>query len=65
MFKLKPCDRCGGKVMVDRAFCNYGHVELSCIICGNRWEYRKDTEIAIIINKLERRRALGLNGIRS
>jgi hypothetical protein len=60
---LRPCDRCGGKVMVDRAYCKYGHVELFCIICGNRWEFHRDTAIARAINVIERRREYGINGV--
>ncbi len=60
---LKPCERCGGKVMIDRAFCTYGHIELFCIICGKRWEHHRDSPVAIALNKLERRRERGINGI--
>jgi ethanolamine ammonia-lyase small subunit len=29
---------CGGRVFVDRSVSEPTHVELSCIICGERWE---------------------------
>jgi hypothetical protein len=60
---LKPCERCQGKVMIDRAYCNYGHIELFCIICGKRWEYHRSHPIATAINKLERIRERSVNGI--
>jgi hypothetical protein len=61
--KIEPCRRCNGKVMLDRAYCNYGHVELSCIKCGARWEFHKTHQFAVKINKLEKMRELGLNGV--
>lgn len=62
---LSPCERCGGKVMIDRAYCNYGHVELACIICGKRWEYHRTHPVAVALNKLEGRRERSLNGLAS
>jgi hypothetical protein len=60
---LEPCTRCGGKVMIDRAYCNFGHVELSCIICGKRWEYHRTHPWAKFINKIEAKRNRAKNGI--
>lgn len=60
---LQPCSRCSGKVMIDRAYCNYGHIELFCIKCGKRWEYHRTHPTAIAINKLERRRERSVNGL--
>lgn len=60
---LKACDRCNGMVMIDRAYCNYGHIELFCIICGNRWEYHRNHPVAIAISKIERRRERVVNGL--
>lgn len=62
---LQPCERCDGRVMVDRAFCNYGHVEVFCIICGWRAEYHRNDPRAIAINKIERAREYALNGFAS
>jgi hypothetical protein len=63
--KLKPCNRCGGFVVVDRIYSNFGHIELSCLICGNHWEYHRTHPTAIAINRMERRRERGLNGLSS
>lgn len=60
---LKSCERCDGKVMIDRAFCNYGHIELFCIICGKRWEFHRDHPIAVAIRKIEKIREFGVNGL--
>lgn len=49
--------------MIDRAYCNYGHVELSCIICGKRWEFHRTHPMAIVINKIERDRQRYVNGL--
>lgn len=50
------CPRCGGRILLDRAYCNKGHVELFCIICGKRWEAHRTSLAAIAINNIENRR---------
>jgi DNA-directed RNA polymerase subunit RPC12/RpoP len=53
------CSKCSGRVFLDRAYSNYGHVELFCLRCGKRWEAHKDSPVAKILNKIERKRELG------
>lgn len=31
------CKRCNGRVLVDRVFTQDTHIELFCLMCGNRW----------------------------
>jgi predicted nucleic acid-binding Zn-ribbon protein len=33
------CNRCSGRVFVDRQFSNSDHIETSCIVCGDRKFY--------------------------
>jgi DNA-directed RNA polymerase subunit RPC12/RpoP len=56
------CDRCSGKIFIDRAFCNYGNVEMFCIKCGKRWEFHYTDPIAKRINAIEKKRELAKNG---
>lgn len=56
------CSKCSGRVFLDRAYCNYGHIEMFCIICGKRWEHHRASSIAIKINALEKRREFEKNG---
>jgi hypothetical protein len=37
------CQKCGGRVFVDRVFSQKLHVELFCILCGKRWMINKET----------------------
>ena len=37
------CQKCKGRVFVDRVFSQKLHVELFCILCGKRWMVNKDT----------------------
>lgn len=37
------CNKCKGRVFVDRVFSQKLHVELFCIMCGKRWMINKDT----------------------
>lgn len=37
------CQRCGGRVFIDRVFSQKLHIELFCIMCGRRWMLNKDT----------------------
>ena len=40
---MMTCQRCSGRVFVDRVFSQKLHVELFCIMCGRRWMINKDT----------------------
>ena len=57
------CDKCDGRVFIDRAYCFQGNVELFCITCGKRWELGRETTAAKIITKLEKRREMAFSGI--
>jgi len=35
------CQRCNGRVFVDRVFSQKLHIELFCILCGKRWMLSK------------------------
>jgi hypothetical protein len=37
------CQRCNGRVFIDRVFSQKLHIELFCIMCGRRWMLNKDT----------------------
>jgi hypothetical protein len=37
------CQRCNGRVFIDRVFSQKLHIELFCILCGRRWMINKDT----------------------
>lgn len=37
------CERCGGRIFVDRVFSQKLHIELFCLMCGKRWMLNKDT----------------------
>jgi hypothetical protein len=34
------CNKCSGKMFVDRVFLSYDYLELYCIICGKREMYQ-------------------------
>ena len=40
---MMTCQKCGGRVFVDRVFSQKLHVELFCVMCGKRWMINKDT----------------------
>jgi len=40
---MMQCQRCGGRVFIDRVFSQKLHIELFCIMCGRRWMLNKDT----------------------
>jgi len=40
---MMTCQRCGGRVFIDRVFSQKLHMELFCILCGKRWMINKDT----------------------
>jgi hypothetical protein len=37
------CQKCNGRVFVDRVFSQKLHVELFCVMCGKRWMINKET----------------------
>jgi DNA-directed RNA polymerase subunit RPC12/RpoP len=38
---MMHCQRCGGRVFIDRVFSQKLHMELFCIMCGRRWMISK------------------------
>jgi hypothetical protein len=40
---MMKCQRCNGRVFVDRVFSQKLHMELFCILCGKRWMINKET----------------------
>lgn len=40
---MMTCQKCQGRVFVDRVFSQKLHMELFCIMCGKRWMVNKDT----------------------
>ena len=40
---MMTCQRCGGRVFIDRVFSQKLHMELFCIMCGRRWMLNKET----------------------
>lgn len=39
---MMTCQKCNGRVFVDRVFSQKLHIELFCIMCGKRWMINKD-----------------------
>jgi hypothetical protein len=39
---MMKCQKCKGRVFVDRVFSQKLHIELFCIMCGKRWMVNKD-----------------------
>jgi hypothetical protein len=39
------CDKCKGRVFVDRVFSQKLHIELFCVMCGKRWMINKETSV--------------------
>ena len=37
------CQKCSGRVFIDRVFSQKLHMELFCIMCGTRWMIDKET----------------------
>jgi hypothetical protein len=47
------CNKCTGRVFVDRVYSQNLRVELFCIMCGKRWMVRRDNRFGSWIAKLE------------
>jgi hypothetical protein len=37
------CQKCNGRVFIDRVFSQKLHAELFCLMCGKRWMINKET----------------------
>ena len=58
--KQLQCTKCKGRVLVDRVFLSYDHLELYCMVCGKRWMYNhpdKHGDTARWIMRVEKLRA--------
>jgi hypothetical protein len=48
------CNKCGGRVFIDRVFSQKMHMELFCIMCGKRWMMNKNTNrLGALLEALE------------
>jgi hypothetical protein len=57
------CQKCDGRVFIDRVFSQKLHIELFCIMCGKRWMINKETNgLAKWLDKMEQRYAKLQNG---
>lgn len=57
---MLTCDKCNGRVFVDRAFSEYNHIEIFCIRCGKRKFYHnfdKKSGKAALLWQMEKKRA--------
>lgn len=49
------CNKCGGKVMVDRTFDQNQSLELFCLPCGKRWMVsRTKNAFGRVLDRIER-----------
>lgn len=53
------CEKCWGRIFIDRAFSHDGDIELSCTKCGKHWELHRTHKLAIFFTRIERTRQLG------
>lgn len=42
---MMTCNRCGGRVFIDRVFSQLSSMELFCILCGKRWMIDKEKSV--------------------
>lgn len=55
------CNKCGGKVFIDRVLSQLDYIECSCICCGKRWVFSKTkSATGRWLNQIEQRRDLAL-----
>jgi hypothetical protein len=40
---MMTCQKCDGRVFIDRVFSQKLHMELFCVMCGKRWFLNKET----------------------
>jgi hypothetical protein len=60
---MMTCQKCDGRVFIDRVFSQKLHIELFCIMCGKRWMINKETNgLAKWLDKMEQRYAKLQNG---
>jgi len=54
------CTKCSGRMLVDRVFLSYNHLEIYCLMCGKREMYNHPDnhgDVARWIMKVEKARA--------
>ena len=55
---MMTCQRCKGRVFIDRVFSQKLHMELFCVMCGKRWMINKKTnKLAKWLEKMEEKYA--------
>jgi hypothetical protein len=55
---MMTCQRCKGRVFIDRVFSQKLHMELFCVMCGKRWMINKETnKLAKWLEKMEEKYA--------
>jgi len=47
------CQKCKGRVFIDRVYAMNLRVELFCIMCGKRWMVRRENRFATWLAKKE------------
>lgn len=52
------CNKCNGRVFLDRVFSDNKNFETYCIMCGDRKFISKNTEFGQWLEKMERQRML-------
>lgn len=50
------CEKCNGRILLDKAYCYNDNIELFCIECGKRWTLGNMSTVARFINRIEKRR---------
>lgn len=63
---MLKCKKCKGKVFVDRVHSSHDHLELFCIICGNRKMFHPPSKFGNSIKwlkDLENQRTMTGNGL--
>ena len=49
------CERCNGRVFVDRVYSQKLRVELYCVMCGKRWMIRRESRFGTWLSNKEER----------
>lgn len=52
------CQKCSGRVFLDRTFSDNKNFELYCVMCGDRQFVSKDMELGQWLGKMEQQRML-------
>lgn len=56
------CNKCRGRIFIDRTYSQGTHIELGCLQCGKNWMLNKEKSVvAKWLNRLEIEKSLALN----